>query len=226
MPERTLNHFSVFTMSDAYWSLSAADRAALHEDLLGRLGKAATRLDVYQVYPARADADFLVWCATAADNPQSTAEFLEGFAEATNPHRQFVKPALTLWGYTRPSVYGSGSSAQEIDPFAESRQTYLILYPFGKTPEWYLKSRDVRQGMMNEHIRIGRQYPEIKQLLLYSYGLQDQEFVVVYESEDLVRFSDLVAQLRASEARIYTAVDTPTFTAVHRPLDRALALWG
>ena len=55
---------------------------------------------------------------------------------------------------------------------------------------------------------------------------QDQEFVVVYESEDLVRFSDLVAELRQSEARLYTSVDTPTFTAVHRPLDRALALWG
>ncbi len=226
MPERTLNHFSTFTMNDAYWSLSPADRAALQEDLLGRLEKAVTRLDVYQVYPARADADFLVWCAVPADEPQSTAEFLERFAGATNPHRQFVKPTLCLWGYTRPSVYGSGSSTQEIDPFAESRQTYLILYPFGKTADWYLKSRDIRQGMMNEHIRIGRQYPEIKQLLLYSYGLQDQEFVVVYESEDLVRFSELVAQLRSSEARLYTSVDTPTFTAVHRPLDRALALWG
>ena len=49
-------------------------------------------------------------------------------------------------------------------------------------------SREARQGMMNEHIRIGKQYEDINQLLLYSFGLQDQEFVVVYETENLPLF--------------------------------------
>ena len=74
-------------------------------------------------------------------------------------------------------------------------------------------SRDARQGMMNEHIRIGHQYPEIKQLLLYSFGLQDQEFVVVYETDDLPQFSDLVNELRGAEGRRYTERDTPAYTA-------------
>ena len=80
-------------------------------------------------------------------------------------------------------------------------------------------SREARQGMMNEHIRIGIQ------LLLYSFGVQDQEFVVVYEMDDLHQFSDLVNELRSSEARRYTLRDTPLHTAIYHPADETLALW-
>lgn len=67
---------------------------------------------------------------------------------------------------------------------------------------------------MNEHIRLGKGYPQIKQLLLYSFGLQDQEFVVVCEMEDLPLFSDLVHELRSTEARRHTERDTPLITAI------------
>ncbi len=86
-------------------------------------------------------------------------------------------------------------------------------------------SRDARQGMMNEHIRIGHQYPEIMQLLLYSFGVQDQEFVVVYETDDLTQFSDLVNELRGTEARRYTERDTPLFTATHHTAEETLAMY-
>lgn len=103
---------------------------------------------------------------------------------------------------------------------------YLIVYPFSKTTEWYLMSRDARQGMMNEHMRVGHEYADIRQVLLYATGLDDQEFVVAYETEDLPRFSQLVTDLRATEARRYTLRDTPIITAIHRPLREALALIG
>ena len=69
--------------------------------------------------------------------------------------------------------------------------------------------------MMNEHIKLGKQFFDIKQLLVYSFGLQDQEFVVSYETEDLPKFSDLVHQLRSTEGRKYTLLDTPLITAIH-----------
>ena len=94
-----------------------------------------------------------------------------------------------------------------------------------KTAEWYLLPREERQRMMNEHIRVGKQYPEIRQLLLYSFGVQDQEFVVVYEMDDLRQFSDLVADLRAVEGRIYTERDTPLHTGLWRPPEETLALF-
>lgn len=69
--------------------------------------------------------------------------------------------------------------------------------------------------MMNEHIKMGKQFFDIKQLLLYSFGIQDQEFVVSYEMDDLTRFSDLVNTLRSAEGRKYTLLDTPLITGFH-----------
>jgi chlorite dismutase len=140
--------------------------------------------------------------------------------------RTLAQPMTALWGYTRPSVYARGASDQEIDPFAAQRLPYLVLYPFVKTIGWYLLGKDTRQGMMNEHIRIGRQYPEIKQLLLYSFGVQDQEFVVVYETENLYRFSELVNELRGSDVREYTQRDTPVYTGIWRTPDAMAGLFG
>src|SRR3972149_5821295 len=93
------------------------------------------------------------------------------------------EPVTVLWGFTAASVYSKARSTQEIDPFAPARKRYLVVYPFAKTGPWYLKSTEARQGMMNEHIRLGKQFPEIHQLLLYSFGLQDHEFIVVYETD-------------------------------------------
>ncbi len=113
-----------------------------------------------------------------------------------------------------------------MDPFEGDRQRYLILYPFVKTADWYLLSRDARQGMMNEHIRLGKQYPQIKQLLLYSFGLQDQEFVVVYETMELPLFSKLVQELRATDARPFTERDTPLYTGILQPQEDPLKIWS
>ena len=77
-------------------------------------------------------------------------------------------------------------------------------------------SMDARQGMMNEHIKIGKQYFDVKQLLVYSFGLQDQEFVVSYEVEELERFSELVNALRSTEGRRHTSLDTPIIVGIHR----------
>ena len=87
-------------------------------------------------------------------------------------------------------------------------------------------SKEARQGMMNEHIRIGHEYPAVRQLLVYSTGLDDQEFVVSYETEDLDAFQQLVIALRDTEARRYTLRDTPIYTCVYRSLEDTLDLLG
>ena len=108
----------------------------------------------------------------------------------------------------------------------QERGSYLVVYPFTKTAEWYLMSKATRQGMMNEHIKVGHEYPNIRQVLVHSTGLDDQEFMVAYETEDLREFQSLVIDLRATDARVYTLSDTPIYTCVHRPLREALDLLG
>ena len=229
MPEmtpRVLNHFAFMQFKDEFYSRSASEKQQFHKDFLGSLQQASQRFYLYQVYPAQADVDVLVWSAVEAADASDSAKFLHQFACATNPYRSLVEFKHILWGLTKPSQYTRTRSNQEIDPFQEDRKPYLVVYPFVKTVEWYLMSRDARQGMMNEHIRIGKQYPHILQLLLYSFGIQDQEFLVVYEMDDLSEFSDLVYELRDSEARRYTLRDTPLFTATYHPANETLGLWG
>ncbi len=226
MPEEIapcLNHFTLLAFTDAYWGLASQERQSFHQNWLAALRSTAQRVELYQA--AESGVDLLVWSALPIQGKQDAAAFFGRFAQALSPHRHLIQPVSTLWGFTRPSQYARGRSAQEIDPLNGERQPYLVIYPFVKTREWYLMSREARQGMMNEHIRIGKQYPDICQLLLYSFGLQDQEFVVVYEMDDLLRFSQLVNDLRDSEVRRFTLRDTPVHTAIYHPPEETLALW-
>ena len=223
--QRSLNHFALFSFKDAYWTLAPQARAEFHKTWLTQLRAAAPALHLYQVFPSESGVDFLTWSALPVEDQNATATFFERFTCATNPFRAYLQTEKTLWGYTQPSQYTKTRSTQEMDPFAETRKKYLVIYPFVKTTEWYLMSREARQGMMNEHIRIGKQYEEITQLLLYSFGVQDQEFVVVYEMDDLPRFSELVNELRSVEGRRYTLRDTPLHTGIYHPAEETLALW-
>jgi chlorite dismutase len=220
---RTLNHYSLISFKEAYWSLPSRQREEFHKDWLNGLCAAAQRVDIFQA--TEPGLDLIVWSALLADNTQDPARFFENYAKANNQYRHWIDLKDSLWGFTRPSQYSKARSKQEVDPFAPTRKQYLVIYPFSKTAEWYLMSREVRQGMMNEHIRIGKSYEDISQLLLYSFGLQDQEFVVVYETDDLARFSDLVNELRDTEARRHTSLDTPVHTAVYHPAEETLRLW-
>ena len=225
MPEetsRTLNHFGLHAFTDAYWALAPAERAELGRDWLAGLRAAAPGVQLYQ--PTESGLDLISWLALPVAEPTAPARFFECYARANNDHRTYLRSVHGLWGFTRPSQYTKTRSAQEVDPFGETRRRYLVIYPFVKTTEWYLMGRESRQGMMNEHIRIGKQYEDISQLLLYSFGIQDQEFVVVYEMDDLARFSDLVNDLRSTDGRPYTLRDTPLHSAVYHPAEETLAL--
>jgi len=220
---RTLNHYALISFKDSYWSLSTKEREDFHKNWLSGLRSAAQKVDIFQA--TESGIDLIVWCALPADDSQDAAVFFKKLTIANNCHRHLIEIKDSLWGFTRPSQYSKARSKQEIDPFSEERKPYLVIYPFSKTSEWYLMSRESRQGMMNEHIRIGKQYDDIRQLLLYSFGLQNQEFVVVYETDELARFSDLVNELRDTDGRRYTLRDTPLHAAIYHPAEETLSLW-
>ncbi len=130
----------------------------------------------------------------------------------------------SLLGRVGPSQYVTQPTSQEQSLFSGERSRYLVVYPFTKSTDWYLLSREARQGVMNEHMRIGHEYPMVRQVLAYSFGLDSQDFVVAYETDDLVAFQDLVRELRETESRRSTVRDTPIITGIHRPLGQILGL--
>lgn len=176
----------------------------------------------YSTLGLKAGTDVLLWWRS--ESPEQLQE-LAGRMLQTGMGR-YCEIAATLWGVTRPSVYTKTRTAQE-DALGEAqRLKYLIVYPFAKTADWYLMSRDARQGMMNEHMRVGHDFADVRQILLYSTGLDDHEFVVAYETDRLERQHELVVALRGTEGRRHTLRDTPIYTAIHRPLNDALSIAG
>jgi chlorite dismutase len=120
---------------------------------------------------------------------------------------------------TKASEY-SDESRLEVRP---AHAKYLFVYPFVKTRAWYALPADERWRVMQEHIKLGKEYPSIDLNTSYSFGLDDQEFVVAFETDDPGSFLDLVQRLRTTESSLYTLRDTPTFTCISCSVERALA---
>lgn len=110
--------------------------------------------------------------------------------------------------------------------FDPAGRTYLFIYPFVKTRAWYALTQEDRQRMMDEHIAIGRSYPGISINTSYSFGLDDQEFVVAFEGDKIADFLDLVMELRSAESSQYTLRDTPSFTCTAQSIEETIRPFG
>jgi chlorite dismutase len=212
-----LVHFARYALTPSLWALGDDGRAAVGSALRTALEGSADAVHLYDAFGTRADADLLVWSADRAESPDAALGFFAALRDALKPFRRHVHLVDALWGFTRSSQYARGGSDRAIDPMTPRTRPYLVVYPFAKTHEWYRLEAEERRRMMSEHIRLGRSHERVHQLLLYSTGLQDHEFVVVYETDDLEDFSVLVAELRATEARGFTLVDAPVLVGFHRP---------
>ena len=179
----------------------------------------------YSLMGTRADAELLLW---------QVAERIEPFQElATAIARTrmggYLNIVYSFLSQTKRSIYeirDAPGEDQERLVIQPSEAKYLFVYPFVKTRAWYRLSLPTRQGMMDEHILVGRKYPSVKLNTTYSFGLDDQEFVVAFETDEPSDFLDLVQELRETEASLYTLRDTPLFTCVRVTLAEALDAMG
>ncbi len=174
----------------------------------------------------RGDADFMLW--QAADTLEDIQE-LHTRLWSTALGKYLAQPYSYL-AMTRRSPY-IGSHKHPGQEGARTRlrpgdARYLIIYPFVKTRQWYVLPAEERQRMMNDHFRIGHKYPSVKINTTYSFGLDDQEFVVGFETDSPEDFLNLVMELREVEGSLYTLRDTPIFTCIRRPMAETLDSLG
>src|SRR5437588_2788741 len=135
----------------------------------------------YSMIGLEPGADLLLW---------SLGQSLEGLEERA---AGVLRTGLGGWlrvresflGIIQPSQYVKKPTPQEQSLFSGERSHYLVVYPFTKSTEWYLLGKEARQGIMNEHIRVGHEHPEVRQLLANSFGVDDMDFLVAYETDDL-----------------------------------------
>ena len=220
--------FVYYRVDRAWRGLSAQERDAGRRQLLEVVDRWSQRilLRTYSTLGTRGDCDFMLW---------QVSENLDDFdAMASDFISTDLGPYLeTPYAYlsmTKHSMYVSEHTHEGQEGtrliIAPGGARYLFVYPFVKTRKWYTLPLAERQRMMSMHIALGHKYPTVKINTTYSFGLDDQEFVVAFESDYPADFLDLVQEMRETEASSYTERDTPIFSCIAMPFDQVLEAIG
>jgi chlorite dismutase len=215
--DRTFVKFTFFKLDPAWHRRDDEQRALDKREFLAACEDFAIdrSLRAYSTIGTRGDAELLLLAQSPVLEEIHTFHVVlgqSGLAKwATTPHSYLAM--------TKPSPYSESEARPEI---CTSERKYLFVYPLDKRRDWYRLPLEERQRIMRDHIEVGRRHPEITINTAYSYGLDDQEFVVSFEGDDPGEFLDLVQELRPTESSSYTLRDTPIFTCVAMSLRRAL----
>jgi chlorite dismutase len=222
--QRQFVNFAFYQLDPALRRLNDNDKFQVRSEFLKILQTPRDGLIclTYSTVGLRPDTDFMLWrIAYSPDDFQKQTQMINKSrlgAYLHTPH--------SLLSMTKRSIY-----VDKLDPFhtAESRthiipgkRKYLFVYPFVKTREWYLLPLEERQKIMDVHIRVGNKFPSVKLNTTYSFGLDDQEFVVAFETDEPRDFLDLVMELRETQSSKYTLRDTPIFTCIQMPIENIL----
>jgi chlorite dismutase len=217
MAERHFVKYTFLKTDPAWRRLDGAQRERDKRELMAACEDFADGhlLQAFSLVGTRGDVELLL---------VAEAENLDRIHEL---HVVMAQSGLMKWADIPYSFLGMRKSSE----YSEDDRTqprgfrgrYVFVYPFVKSREWYSLPAQERWRIMQGHIQVGREYPGVDNHTTYSFGLDDQEFVVAFDTDDVGTFLDLVQRLRGTEASRYTARDTPSFTCIRMSLERALS---
>ncbi|HEY3266778.1 MAG TPA: chlorite dismutase family protein [Armatimonadota bacterium] len=221
--ERQFVSFSFYRLDPAFRRLPAAQKEAAREEFVAAVSHGEEMMAFsYSLVGLRAEADFMLWriaygtdafqCHTAALNKTALA----GYLSTPYAYLSQTKHSVYVDKHEHP-----GQEGRRLMLNPGSRK-YLFVYPFTKTRPWYLLGKEDRQKAMDTHIAVGHRFPSVKLNTTYSFGMDDQEFVVAFETNKPDDFLDLVMALRETESSLYTLRDTPIFTCVRQEIPEIL----
>ena len=216
MAERHFVKYTFLKLDPAWRRLPSPERAEHKREFLAACEDFKTDhlLQSFSLIGTRGDADLMLVAET--ENLDRIHEF----------HVVLGQSGIAKWstipysylGIRKPSEY----SDERRDRPRGFNGKYLFVYPFIKQRHWYALPAEERGRVMRDHIAIGKRYPTVDNHTIYCFGLDDQEFVVAFDTNDAAAFLDLVHELRGTEASSYTEQDTPSFTCISASLERTL----
>ena len=216
MADRHFVKYTFLRLDPAWRRLDAAERATHKQEFMAACEDFGVDhlLQTFSLVGTRGDAELML--VAEAENLDRIHEFHVVLAQSGLMH--WATQPYSFLGMRKGSEY---SDEQRLVP-RPFRGRYLFVYPFVKTRAWYALPANERWRIMQEHITVGREYPTVDNHTTYCFGLDDQEFVVAFDTDDVGAFLDLVQRLRTTEASSFTQRDTPSFTCIAASLERAL----
>ena len=218
MPGRHFVKFTFLKLDPAWRRLGSDERTRDKHEFAAACNDFAEDhfLRAYSLVGTRGDADLML---------RAAAPRLEAIHELhvilnQSGLMRYAEISHSFLAMTKESVYSD--EPQPLVPREGSERRYLIVYPMWKRREWYRLPAEERMRIMQSHIETGRRYGSIEINTAYSFGLDDQEFVVSFDADDPGEFLDLVQELRGTESSAYTLSETPIFTCISASVERAL----
>jgi chlorite dismutase len=221
-PEKFIN-FTFYKVDPKWRWLNEIGKDESSREFLELLKAANTKMKVrtYSTIGLRHDSEFMIWTVS------SSLENIQIFTSKiySTIFGKYVEPTNTFLSLTRKSIYSNQVKLGfESDDDAQLR--YVVVYPFIKSREWYLLPFEKRKQLMDEHIKVGRKYPEIRLNTTYSFGIGDQDFMLAFETADLSKFQDLIMDLRETQVSRYILKDIPMIPCVLKNMDEIIKSLG
>ena len=216
--------WSVFRVTDPA-ALDDPARSGTREDLAREVtelldqaaGKGTVTRGCYDVQGLRADADYMFWWhAPSSDDLQ---EIYARFRRTRLGRAS--EPVWSVMALHRPAEFNKGHVPAFLAD--EEPRNYVSVYPFVRSYEWYLIDPGGRRKMLAEHGMMAREYPDVRANTVASFSLNDYEWILAFEADELHRIVDLMRHLRGAEARRHTRVEIPFFTGRRKPVRELIA---
>jgi peroxiredoxin len=217
MSETVYAMYPVFKASRAFRDLDVGDAAQEVENLFKEWDGRVSVRGVYSTVGFRADSDLMLWLVGSV--PEDLQEALVAFGR-TQAGRA-LDLSWTFMGAVKPAEFTADHAPAFVK--GEAPRRFLNVYPFVRTPEWYLVSREERAEMLREHGVFGREFPDVLANTTSAFGLNDWEWILAFEADELGRIVDCIRRLRDARARRFTKVEVPFVTGIRKDVRDAFA---
>ena len=215
-------NFSFFKVDPKWRWLNEIGKEEAAKEFQNLLEVANTKMKVipYSTIGLRSDADFMLWMI--ADSVEKM-QILTSKIYFTVLGK-YIEPSQIYLSSSRKSIY---SNQVKYNFMTDQKPLkYNIVYPFIKSREWYLLPFEKRKKMMEEHIEVGRKFPNIRLNTSYSFGIHDQDFMLAFETDNLNDFQNLIIELRETKVSKYVVKDTPMIVCLHKDIEQVIKSLG
>ncbi len=217
MSETMYALYPVFKATGSFRALAVDDAAQEVENLFKEWADGVMVRGVYSTVGFRADADLMLWLV--GPSPESVQDALVAFGRT-----QAGRALDLVWsfmGVVKPAEFTADHAPAFVK--GEPPKRFLNVYPFVRTPEWYLLPSEERAAMLRQHGEIGREFPDVLANTTSAFGINDWEWILAFEADHLERIVDCIRRLREAEARRYTKEEIPFVTGIRKDVRAAFA---
>ena len=217
MSETVYALYPVFKATASFRALDVDDAAQEVENLFKEWADGVMVRGVYSTVGFRADADLMLWFI--GPSPEAVQDALVAFGRT-----QAGRALDLVWsfmGVVKPAEFTADHAPAFVK--GEPPKRFLNVYPFVRTPEWYLLPAEERASMLRQHGEIGREFSDVLANTTSAFGINDWEWILAFEADHLDRIVDCIRRLREAEARRYTKEEVPFVTGIRKDVRAAFA---